>query len=177
MYRISKVVLAVLFFVICAQSQQHVGQWNSFTDMKSVRSAVQVGNSMWAATGGGVFVYDTTNGSFTTFTNIDGLDTNDVLAIAFDGAHSIWVGGAGGWVNVYDLDTRQWRTIADIAYRTESTYKGILMFSQQLRIFSASDTLIRGSFQKKVDIIAAKIRKPFGNDTLKSWKVFLGTIE
>jgi len=128
MYRISKVVLAVLFFVICAQSQQHVGQWNSFTDMKSVRSAVQVGNSMWAATGGGVFVYDTTNGSFTTFTNIDGLDTNDVLAIAFDGAHSIWVGGAGGWVNVYDLDTRQWRTIADIAYRTESTYKGIQSF-------------------------------------------------
>jgi ligand-binding sensor domain-containing protein len=129
MYRIPKFFLAFLFLVLSAQSQQHVGQWKSFTDMKSVRSAVLVGNSIWAATGGGVFVYDTTSGLFTKFTNTNGLDTNDVQAIAFDGAHSIWVGGAGGWVNVYDMNAHQWQTIADIANRTESTYKGIKSFS------------------------------------------------
>jgi ligand-binding sensor domain-containing protein len=129
MYRIPKFFLAFLLLIVYAQSQQHVGQWKSFTDMKSVRSAVQVGNSIWAATGGGVFVYDTTSGLFTKFTNIDGLDTNDVLAIAFDSEHYIWVGGAGGWVNVYDINTHQWQTIADIANRTESTHKGIKSFS------------------------------------------------
>jgi ligand-binding sensor domain-containing protein len=129
MYRISKFFLTFLFLIVYAQSQQHVGQWTSFTDMKSVRSAVLVGNSIWAATGGGVFVFDTTSGLFTKFTNIDGLDTNDVLAIAFDGAQYVWVGGAGGWVNVYDNNTHQWNTIADIANRTESTHKGIKSFS------------------------------------------------
>ena len=129
MYRIPKFFLAFLFFVVYAQSQQHVGQWKSFTDMKSVRSAVLVGNSVWAATGGGVFVYDTTSGLFTRFTNIDGLNTNDVLSINFDGTHYIWAGEAGGWVNVYDINTHQWQTIADIANRTESTRKGIQSFN------------------------------------------------
>jgi ligand-binding sensor domain-containing protein len=129
MYRVSKFFLAFLFLIVYAQSQQHVGQWKSFTDMKSVRSAVLVGNNIWAATGGGVFVYDTASSLFAKFTNIDGLDTNDVLAIAFDGAHNIWVGGAGGWVNVYNINTHQWQTIADIANRTESTHKGIKSFS------------------------------------------------
>jgi ligand-binding sensor domain-containing protein len=129
MYHIPKFFFAFLFLIVNAQSQQHIGQWKSFTDMKSVRSAVLVGNSIWAATGGGVFTLDTTNGSFTKFTNIDGLDTNDVLTINFDGTHYIWVGGAGGWVNVYDINTNQWQTIVDIANRTESTHKNIQSFS------------------------------------------------
>jgi len=129
MHRIPKFFLALIVLMVYAQSQQHVGQWKSFTAMKSVRSAVLVGNSIWAATGGGVFEFDTTSGLFTKFTNIDGLDTNDVLAIAFDGTHYIWVGGAGGWVNVYDVNTHQWQKIADIANRTESTYKRIQAFS------------------------------------------------
>ena len=129
MHYILKLFLPLLFLIISAQSQQHIGQWKSFTDMKSVRSAVLVDHNIWAATGGGVFVFDTTNGTFTKFTNVDGLDTNDVLSIAFDGTHNIWVGGAGGWINVYDMSTHQWQTIADIANRTESSYKGIHSFS------------------------------------------------
>jgi hypothetical protein len=129
MYRTSFFIFAFLFLIIHAQSQQQVGEWKSFTDMKSVRSAVLVGNSIWAATGGGVFVFDATSGLFTKYTNIDGLDTNDVLAINFDGTRYIWIGGAGGWVNVYDINTHQWQTIADIANSTESTHKGIQSFS------------------------------------------------
>ena len=129
MQRLSKIFLLVFFLLFHARSQQQVGQWKSFTDMKSVRGAVQVGSTIWAATGGGVFVFDTVKGLFTKFTNVDGLDTNDVLAIAFDGTHTIWVGGNGGWVNVYDMTTHQWKTISDIATRTESTYKGIQSFS------------------------------------------------
>jgi ligand-binding sensor domain-containing protein len=129
MRHILKLFTPLLFLGLPAQSQQHIGQWKSFTDMKSVRSAVLVDNTIWAATGGGVFVFDTTNSTFTKFTNVDGLDTNDVLSIAFDGTHELWVGGAGGWINVYDMSARQWQTIADIANRTESSYKGIRSFS------------------------------------------------
>jgi ligand-binding sensor domain-containing protein len=129
MYRIQIIILAFLFLIVHAESQQHVGQWKSFTDMKSVRGAVQVNGNIWAATGGGVFVFDTAKGTFTKFTNVDGLDTNDVFAIAYDGTHSIWIGEEGGWVNVYDINTNQWQTIADIANRTEPTRKGIQSFS------------------------------------------------
>ena len=129
MYRIPKIILAFLLLIGYAESQQHVGQWKSFTDMKSVRGAVQVNGKIWAATGVGVFVFDTANGSFTKFTNVDGLDTNDVLSIAYDGTHYIWIGEEGGWINVYDLNTNQWQSIADIANRTESTRKGIQSFS------------------------------------------------
>ncbi len=129
MNRTSLFIFAFLFLIIYAQSQQHVGEWKSFTDMKSVRSAVLVGNSIWAATGGGVFAFDTTSGLFTKYTNIDGLDTNNVRAINFDGTHYIWVGGEGGWVNVYDINTQQWQTIADIANSTGSINKGIQSFS------------------------------------------------
>ncbi|RPI06381.1 MAG: hypothetical protein EHM64_03170 [Ignavibacteriae bacterium] len=128
MNRISWFILPCLFLLATAQSQQRIGEWKSFTDMKSVRSAVLVDHTLWAATGGGVFIYDTTSGVFTKVTNIDGLDTNDIQTIAYDGVQHIWVGGAGGWVNVYDLHTHQWQTIADIANRTESTHKGIKLF-------------------------------------------------
>jgi ligand-binding sensor domain-containing protein len=129
MYRLPTFFLIVFFFITHAQSQQHIGQWKSFTDMKSVRAAVQVNGKIWATTGGGVFVVDTASGSFTKFTNVDGLDTNNVLSIAFDGTHNIWVGGTGGWVNVYNLDTHQWQTISDIANKTESTHRDIQSFS------------------------------------------------
>jgi ligand-binding sensor domain-containing protein len=129
MQKLSKVSLIIFFLSFHAHAQQHVGEWKSFTDMKSVRGAVQIGTTIWAATGGGVFVLDTVNNLFTKFTNIDGLDTNDVNAIAFDGANGIWTGGAGGWVNVYNVNTHQWQTISDIAKRTESPHKGIRAFS------------------------------------------------
>jgi len=128
MYRISKIFLSCIFLIVYAHSQQHVGEWKSFTDMKSVRSAVQLNGNIWAATGGGVFVFDTASGLFTKFTNVDGLDTNDVLAIAYDGTYNIWIGEAGGYVNVYNINTHQWQTIIDIANNTEYTQKGIQSF-------------------------------------------------
>ena len=129
MYRMFKFTLFFLVLIVHAEGQRHVGQWKSFTDMKSVRSAVQVHGNIWAATGGGVFVFDTAKGTFTKFTNVDGLDTIDVLTLAYDGTHYIWIGEEGGWINVYDMNTNQWQTIADIANSTVSTRKGIQSFS------------------------------------------------
>jgi ligand-binding sensor domain-containing protein len=121
--------LFFLFFIsLNAQSQQQIGEWKSFTDMKSVRSAVQVDGSIWSATSGGVFSFDTSSGTFTKFTNTDGLDTNDINAIGYDGVHRIWTGGAGGWVNIYDLNLQRWQTIQDIAIKTEYTNRTIQSF-------------------------------------------------
>jgi hypothetical protein len=114
-------------FYLSAQ-QQKVGEWRSFTDMKSVRSAAVVGRTIWAATGGGLFSYDTVDNSFKKYTNVDGLDTNDLSAVAYDGNRFIWIGGSGGWVDVYDLNTGQWRAIYDITINSD-TRKGIQSFT------------------------------------------------
>lgn len=122
---------SILFLVIIsslpAQSQQ-IGQWKSHTNMKNVNCIALEATRIWAGTNGGVFAYDTVSGEYTKFTNTDGLDTNAIQTIAFDQDKSIWIGGAGGWVNVYDLRTHQWQTIDDIATKLVYTKRNIQLF-------------------------------------------------
>ena len=55
-------------------------------------------------------------------------------------------------------------------------YIGSLTFSQRFTGFSSTNNLIIVSLSKKVDVIATKIRKQFGSDTLQIWQVYLGDI-
>jgi ligand-binding sensor domain-containing protein len=105
------IFLFLLIMSIDAQSQQNIGKWISFTDMKSVRGAVQEGNSIWAATSGGVFVFDTVSGLYTQFNHSNGLSSNDMRCIAVEPGKRIWVGGANGFINIYNLQTGIWSTI------------------------------------------------------------------
>ena len=101
-----------LLFTVTAHSQPlRIGQWKSFTDMKSVRQTATLGTSIWAATGGGVFMYDTVSGQFRKFTNTDGLSSNDIRCIVAEPGKRIWAGGADGFLNVYDLTTGVWVSI------------------------------------------------------------------
>ena len=101
----------LLVLSIDVQSQQHIGQWKSFTDMKSVRGAVRVGSSIWAATSGGVFVFDTVSEQYKKFNHSDGLSSNDIRCIAVEPGNRIWVGGANGFINTYNIQTGVWSTI------------------------------------------------------------------
>jgi len=58
----------------------------------------------------------------------------------------------------------------------EILYLGNLRFSQRYEIPSASNLEISCSVKKEVNIIATKIRKQFGRDTLQIWQVYLGDI-
>jgi hypothetical protein len=55
-------------------------------------------------------------------------------------------------------------------------YKGSLKFSQRVDRSSSTHSLIPVSVMKRVEIIATKIRKQFGSDTLEIWQVCLGDI-
>ncbi len=125
------ITLGILILSLCkVESQpQRIGEWRTFTNMSVVRNAVMVGTNVWAATSGGVFVYDTIENSFTKFTNIEGLSTNDIRVIAYDGSDRIWAGADGGLINVYNLKNRQWSRINDIANKKEITRRAILSFN------------------------------------------------
>jgi ligand-binding sensor domain-containing protein len=111
MSRRTTIIFFLLLLSIDAQSQQQIGQWKSFTDMKSVRGAVRVGSSIWAATSGGVFVFDTVSEQYKKFNHSNGLSSNDIRCIAVEPGNRIWVGGANGFINTYNLQTGVWSTI------------------------------------------------------------------
>jgi hypothetical protein len=57
-----------------------------YTSTVHVRAVALAGNILWAATSGGVEQYDLASRTRTRlFTTADGLDSNDALAVRFDG--------------------------------------------------------------------------------------------
>ena len=56
------------------------------------------------------------------------------------------------------------------------TYIGGLKFSQRYELPSPPSSEVYYQVNKEVDIIAARVRKKFGSDTLKIWQVYLGDI-
>ena len=111
-----KVVLSGIFGIsYCWAQQFQAGQWRNFTDMKSVRSVVFDSNRVLAATGGGLFAYEPTSGTFDRWTNSENLSSNDLTALMVDGAHRVWIGSSGGAIDVFDQSSNGWESIQDIA--------------------------------------------------------------
>lgn len=57
------------------------------------------------------------------------------------------------------------------------SYAGSLKFLQRYELLSSRNTTISHSIDKEVEIIATRVKKPFGSDTLKIWTVLLGNIK
>lgn len=114
--------------VLTSSVSAQVGTWKSYTDMKSIRDLTIVEGKIWAATSGGVFTYDPVQKKFDIFTNVDGLTTINVTAIASDEAGRVYVGAANGYIDIYDPRLRSWTTIPDIARATSKPQRGINKF-------------------------------------------------
>lgn len=104
-----------------------VGTWRSYTTMLDIRDGLGAGKQVFAATGGGLFVYDRSTAIFTRTTNADGMSTNDLTAVGADEAGHVWVGGSGGEVHVLDHSDGTLRAIMDIA-QAPRLQKGIRSF-------------------------------------------------
>jgi len=121
------IFVLLLLLSLDAHSQQNEGQWKVFTDMKSIQSAVRVGNSIWTATNSGIFVYDITSDQYRKFDVSNGLFSNDMNCIAVESGKRIWAGGVNGFVNTYDLETEIWSTI-DANRPNDDSKKGVQGF-------------------------------------------------
>ncbi len=124
---VRRIIICLCLWSFIPSAYGQVGTWKSFTSMKSVRSALRVGSQVWAATSGGVFVYDTTRAPYTKYTNVDGLSSSDLYAIGTDVQGRIWVGASNGSINVYDRTLQKWSAITDIyengSYTTKTIHK------------------------------------------------------
>lgn len=117
----TRVILLLLCLPFFAGAQ--VGTWRTYTDMKNVRDLSVSEDGIWAASGGGLFHRDA-DGSFTRYTNVDGLSAIDYSAIARDGDGRVIAGARTGMINVLDPETG-WYAVTDIARTTEILQRGI----------------------------------------------------
>ena len=118
-------LLMVFIAAIVAQGLSAVGTWKNFTSMKEVRSITRAGSEYWAATGGGLFAWNSADNSYKLFTNAEGLRSIDLTVVTVDKQGDIWTGTTTGVIHVYSPQDGSWRYISDIANSTEYTDKNI----------------------------------------------------
>lgn len=64
-----------------------------------------------------------------------------------------------------------------LRYSGESLYKGTLTFSTRVISYSSSDSLVSEKIKMETEILAKKVNKTFGNESLRVWGVFLGSMK
>jgi len=114
------------------------GVWKTYTSMKDVRAVARDGATFWAATSGGLFSWNSADGSYTQFTNTEGLLTVDLTALAIDRTGTVWSGASNGVLHGTSPADGRIRPIPDIAQSTK-TAKGITFLR------ASGDTLLVGS--------------------------------
>jgi hypothetical protein len=136
--KICLVLVGASSMLVGRQGSLDFGRWKNFTDMKLVRGVAAVGDSLWVATAGGLFLYSTSTARYSKFTNSEGLSSNDLTAVAIDGTGRVWVGASDGSLNMYDPNSRQWKSI-DAIRESDRIQKGIRAF------FVEGDSLLVGT--------------------------------
>ncbi|MEW5799363.1 MAG: two-component regulator propeller domain-containing protein [Bacteroidota bacterium] len=126
-----RVLLSVILTCVMTGSVfAGIGEWKSYTDMKSVRSIATDGTVLWAGTSGGIFRFDPADSSYQKFTNAEGLTTNDVTAIVVDSYGNVWVGQQNGFIDIYSPQRGTWRYVSNIADDKTKTSRAIRSFYQ-----------------------------------------------
>jgi ligand-binding sensor domain-containing protein len=118
--------LAALLTACASLASAQTAVWTTHTDKSEIRDIAVSGQDVWAATGGGVFVLKnagTSGQTFASYTNIDGLASIDMRAIAVDGSGRVLAGSSDGYLNIFEAGA--WSTVPDIARALEKTQRGI----------------------------------------------------
>jgi len=99
MIRIALILIICSFGLIRGET---IRNWESLTSFGQVQDVIRYQDEIWAATLGGLVRVDPEDLSFTTYTNVDGLGTNELYILHEDGIGRLWVGGRGRLVNFTD---------------------------------------------------------------------------
>jgi len=81
-----------------------IGDWDAFTCPLELRDIIQIGDTTYCATGGGLMLYN--NGDYEFFTTVDGLHRVDLFSISKDKYRNVWLGGKSpnGFVQIYNIE-------------------------------------------------------------------------
>ncbi|MFH1214510.1 MAG: hypothetical protein V1681_10500 [Candidatus Neomarinimicrobiota bacterium] len=97
--------MLLLFMIpVILRPQSIVGEWDSYTSALTLLELSQIGNTIYAASPGGLVEFDKTSGHFNVFGPRDGLSNTDIQRLAPDSLGCIWLGmnAPNGVINVWN---------------------------------------------------------------------------
>ena len=108
--------LAFLFALLASVIiyPQQFTNWKNHTDMKDVRNVHTLSNGVWAATGGGAFLYSGSSNSFTSLNKAEGLKGIDLTTVTLDKSGNVWFGSANGTIDVFNPGNNSFEVVLDI---------------------------------------------------------------
>jgi len=160
-----------LFFLLPSALVAQDQLWRSFTNMRAVRGyhapgvynssrlLVSAPQGIWAATIGGLLLWDTNAKAFRQFTNTDGLRQNTTKALGRDNRGRIWVMLAtgtiaqpAGLIDVFDPEKNTFtrlndyinREIYDFVARGDSMY---IAFDRGLSLYDIGRNEVKETYQ------------------------------
>lgn len=123
----NKFILLILFLLLNLLPGQ---DWLTITSVNGIADIALDDETIWAATKGGVFRYNTNDESQRIFTNIDGMESVLVYAVTVDDHNQVICGGEKGLLEIYDKNSDSWHQqyelagypIYDIKYQNDSLW-------------------------------------------------------
>ncbi|MEM1054022.1 MAG: two-component regulator propeller domain-containing protein [Bacteroidota bacterium] len=117
--------LALSVGLVFLASATFAQTWTAFPAFNDVRAVAASETEVWAATPAGVFSYDPSDGAFTRYTTVDGLQGGTIGALSVDLDGRVWIGYGDGVLNRIDPDTGEIRTFLDIARADQFASRGV----------------------------------------------------
>ncbi len=119
---IMKTILTVfLIFAGLVQADDKLSGWKSYVNQNEINALTcDSAGTIWAATSGGMFMYQPDTDNRVSFTNLDGQAVVNLTAITVDDRGWIISGGAEGILQFYDSENQTWQldyTLSDMAVR------------------------------------------------------------
>jgi ligand-binding sensor domain-containing protein len=111
-------------FVLSNAKAQQFTNWQNHTNMKVVKDLVISETEIWAATGGGAFIYSFNDKSFKTLHKSEGLKGILLTSVITDLQGKPWFGSADGVIDIYDKSKGSFTVILDI-FNSNQTNKAI----------------------------------------------------
>jgi len=123
-----KVIWLFLFFafskiILANPTPEFSSKWTNYTDFKNVVSISANKNNAiaYCASSGGLFIVDLNQGTvLKTYTNIDGLITNNLTSVYLDALDRLWIGAADGSIVILDYSKGTFKYIYDIKNSSEN---------------------------------------------------------
>jgi ligand-binding sensor domain-containing protein len=121
--KLNKLILFLTLLQAAVLPQNVIG-WKNYSDMKNVSGGVFSSDTLWAATGGGVFQLHILDSIYNTFNKTEGLNGSAITAITKDIYGKIWLGSQNGTIDVYNPYTNSFKRILDV-YNSGRTLRQI----------------------------------------------------
>ena len=142
---LKKLVFLTAFIFVCGNlfPQNSGSGWNIYTSLREVKGISLSGNSVWAASSGGLFSFDASLPSdIKKYTSLDGLGSNELTAVSTGSNGTVWAGAFNGAISVLNTTDRSWRQITDILNSTEPSKRINAFYEYNSLMFFATEFCI-----------------------------------